>query len=343
MPSSPTEQGLTVAVTGPTGSIGRSFLRALDRSPLVGRVLGMARRPFDPAKIGLQKLEYRQGDVLERASVEDLVHEADVVVHLAFLIFGSREDTRRVNLEGSRNVFEATFAAEARRLIYTSSVAAYGFHEDNPNPLTEDVPARGSDDHYYSRQKAELERLLENLARHASTDVYMFRPCIVAGPMAVDLLEQISFLQIADRLPQSARTLARRLLRPAIPDPGVTFQLVHEEDVASALTAAVGGGAPAGIYNLAADGELTVADLADALGWYVFPIPRLVVEAATNIVPRLPLLPARASWISALRTPVLMDCTKANKELGWEPRYDAREVLAQTVAAARAKGIVGRR
>ena len=67
----------------------------------------MARRPFDPAAQGLRKTEYRQGDVLDRAAVDALVAEADVVVHLAFIIMGGREETRQVNLEGSRNVFAA--------------------------------------------------------------------------------------------------------------------------------------------------------------------------------------------------------------------------------------------
>ena len=106
----------------------------------------MARRPFDPAEQGLRKTEYRQGDVLDRAAVDALVAEADVVVHLAFIIMGGHEETRHVNLEGSRTVFEAAAASpRAQRLVYTSSVAAYGFHDDNPLPLTEDVPARGSD------------------------------------------------------------------------------------------------------------------------------------------------------------------------------------------------------
>jgi UDP-glucose 4-epimerase len=175
------KQRLTVAVTGPTGSIGRSFVRLLERTPEVARVLGMARRPFDPASMGLRKLEYRRGDVLSRASVDELVAEADVVVHLAFLIMGSEDETQEINVKGSRNVFESAFAADVARLVYTSSVAAYGFHKDNPAWLTENVPARGSDNHYYSRQKAQLEEMLANLGRYASTEVYVFRPCIVAG------------------------------------------------------------------------------------------------------------------------------------------------------------------
>ena len=141
----------------------------------------MARRPFDPAEHGWKRTEYRQGDVLDRASVDALVEGADVVVHLAFIIFGGRDETREINLEGSRNVFEAAVDARARRLVYTSSVAAYGFHDDNPDVLTEDIPPRGTRDFYYSAQKAELEALLDEVAGGSATDAYVFRPCIVAG------------------------------------------------------------------------------------------------------------------------------------------------------------------
>ena len=122
---------LTVVVTGPTGDIGRSTIRAIESAPEVGRVIGMARRPFEPADLGWTRATYRQGDVLDRDSVDRLVEGADVVVHLAFIIFGGHEETRRINLEGSRNVFEAAVAGNAKRLVYTSSVAAYGFHSDN--------------------------------------------------------------------------------------------------------------------------------------------------------------------------------------------------------------------
>ncbi|MGB3097914.1 MAG: NAD-dependent epimerase/dehydratase family protein, partial [Solirubrobacterales bacterium] len=123
--------GLKVAVTGPTGDIGIATLRALDASPEVAEIVGMARRPFDPAEHDLEKVTYRQGDVLDRAAVDAAVAGADVVVHLAFIIFGKPDEAQAINVEGSRNVFEATVAAGAKRLVYTSSVAAYGFHDDN--------------------------------------------------------------------------------------------------------------------------------------------------------------------------------------------------------------------
>ena len=333
---------LTVAVTGPTGAIGKALMRALESDDSVERVVGMARRPFDPLSENWTKVEYRQGDVLDDAAVRRLVAEADVVVHLAFLIFGSHEETARVNLAGSRNVFRAALAARVDRFIYTSSVAAYGFHDDNPDLLHEDVPPRGSDEHYYSAQKAELEKTLRDMAAGSKTDVFVFRPCIVAGPTATELIENIPYVQLGDRLPDPVRNLVGTipLLRPVIPDPGIPFQLVHQDDVARALVAAIDGGRVPGTYNLAADGEITLTDLAHALGWYAIPVPELAVDLTARVVSRIPLMPARASWISALSVPVLMDTSKAKMNLGWKPEHDAFDTLAQTIQAARENGLL---
>jgi UDP-glucose 4-epimerase len=334
--------GLTVAVTGPTGGIGLGLIRALEAEPSVERVLGMARRPFDPAERGWKKTTYRRGDVLDRGSVEELVQGADVVVHLAFVIMGGHAESRSVNLEGSRNVFEAAAASGAKRLVYASSVAAYGFHEDNPVPLTEDVPARGTDAHYYSAQKAEVEALLDEILDDSDLDAYVFRPCIVAGPEALLLIENIPYVQLSGKLPDAVLRLFDVVpaFKPVIPDPGVPFQLVHVDDVASAMTAAVLGKGEPGVYNLAAEGEVTMRDLAAALDWYSVPLPELAVDAAAELVARVPFMPAEAQWVNALRTPVLMDTSKARAKLGWAPRHDARETLRETVISAREERLI---
>jgi len=337
MPQAKRSSGLTVAVTGPTGEIGRAFVAALERARNVAHIRGMARRPFDPEQHGWRKTEYRRGDVLDRGSVEELIEGADVVVHLAFLILGSHDETRKINLEGSRNVFEATLDAGIKRLVYASSVAAYGFHEDNPQPLTEDVPARGSDGFYYSAQKAELEALLSELLAGSSTDAYVFRPCVVAGPEALLLLRNLPYVSIGERLPGAMRQLfdVMPILKPVLPDPGVPFQLVHHDDVATALRAACQGRGEPGVYNLAAADSLTMRDLADELGWYTLPLPELATEVTGELVARLPFLPAEARWVTAFRLPVLMDATKARRDLGWRPKHSGRETLHAMVAAAR--------
>jgi UDP-glucose 4-epimerase len=328
---------LTVAVTGPTGEIGKPFIRALERQKDVTRILGMARRPFDPKAHKWSKTEYRQGDVLDRAAVDALCADADVVVHLAFIIVAGSGESRKINLEGSRNVFEAAVKAKVKRLVYASSVAAYGFHEDNPQPLTEEVPARGTDAHPYSADKAAVEDLLGEVVEGSETDAYVFRPCIVAGPEAPLLINSIPYVQLSERLPGAVRALFDQVpvLKPVLPDPGVPFQLVHHDDVALALRAAVlGRGAP-GVYNLAGAGEVTMRDLADALGYYTVPVPELAVDATAEVISRLPFLPDEASWIEAARIPVVMDTSKARSQLSWRPRHDALDTLKATVEAHR--------
>jgi nucleoside-diphosphate-sugar epimerase len=330
---SPDTERLTVAITGPTGDIGRALVRALERSRTIGEIRGMARRPIDP-EYGFRRLEYRQGNVLDTGDVERFVAGADVVVHLAFIILGSHDETRSINLEGSRNVFQTAVACGAKRLVYASSVAAYGFHDDNPQPLTEDVPPRGTDSFYYSAQKAELEGLLADFVRGVDIETYVFRPCIVAGPDALLMVENIPYGRISDQLPSAVRRLfdVVPILKPVIPDPGVRYQLVHHDDVATAMRAAIQGRGEPGIYNLAGEGDLTMSDLADEMGYYAIPVPELAIDATAEVTARLPLMPPEAAWVQAFRVPVIMDTTKARRELGWRPKHHGRNTLRAMVA-----------
>jgi UDP-glucose 4-epimerase len=326
---------LRVALTGPTGDIGRSLLRALEQTDGVAEVVAMARRPFDPAELGLTKTEYRRGDVLDRVAVDELVDGADVVVHLAFLIAGGRQETEQINLDGSRTVFEAAVAAGAARLVYASSVAAYGSHPDDPPLLTEDLPPRG---------KAKLEAVLREVTEDSATATYVFRPSMVAGPDALSLIKNIPYVQLFELVRRYQNPLTAALLgalesypnvKPVLPDPGTRFQLVDHDDVAAAFTAAILGRGEPGVYNLAASGELIVSDLAAELGWYSFPVPDAALDSVAELLARLPLLPAQAQWIDTLRQSVLMGTAKARRELGWQPQRNARQVLRETVEAAR--------
>jgi len=333
---------LAVAVTGPTGEIGKPLMSELERRPEVGSVVGMARRPFDPSIEGWEKCVYRRGDILDRGALAALFDGADVAVHLAFAIFGDREEARKINLEGTRNAFETAIKAGVKRLVYASSVAAYGFHPDNPQPLTEEVPAWGSDDFYYSAQKAELEDLLDELLPGSGVEAYVFRPCIVAGPRATMLIEQtVEAVRAGDPLPLVRKGLQKLpLVMPVLPDPGVPIQLVHHDDVARAMAAAICGEGPPGVYNLAGEGEVRVRDIARALGWRWVPVPRPAVGLGTALARRLSFASPKLEWSIAADTPVLMDTAKARRELGWKPRHPASQTLQETVAGAKQKGLL---
>jgi UDP-glucose 4-epimerase len=298
------------------------------------RVRAMARRRFDPHRLGWRKTEYRQGDILDRTAVEQLVANADVVAHLAFIVVQASARSYEINIEGSRNVFEAVAAAHVPRLVYTSSLAAYGY-DPHPGLLTEDTPARGTDRHAYSRQKADVERVLRQALAGSATGAYVFRPCIVAGPDAPALLNQIPYLRLERALPTWARRALGKIpgLKPVLPDHGVPFQLVHHDDVATALVAGVLARSTPGVYNLAGPGEVHWSDVAHELGWRSVRVPKRALDASANILGRIAALEVQAGWLEAMRVPMLMDCTRARRELGWQPAYDGRQTLHELVAA----------
>ncbi len=119
-------------------------------------------------------------------------------------------------------------------------MAAYGYHCDNPLPLTEEVPTRGSAEHYYSEQKAACEAALTDITKGSSLGVFVLRPCIVAGPQAL-----ANALQWKG-LPGPVRAVAKAVpaFKPVVPDPGFPLQLVHHDDVATAVALAATAPAP---------------------------------------------------------------------------------------------------
>ena len=327
---------LTVAVTGPTGTFGFGFVPLLEAEPRIERIVGIARRPFDPAAHGWTKMEYRQGDVREVAALTDAFAGAGVVVHLAFMITGnaSAETIRAINVAGTLNAFRAARDAGAERFVYASSVAAYGFHPDNPVGMTEDWPTRPAERLFYAREKAELEELLQTeAAADGAPALYLLRPPIVLGPHAVGAKEMLP-----GSVARAGRTLLDLVARLPIPvpvlAPSVQLQLIHEDDVGQALLQCVLGAGPPGAYNIAGDGVLTGADVARELGLSPVSIPGRVVHTAARAISSLPwpgMVPPAAEWVEAFSHPAIMDTSKAKLELGWQPRYTGLEALRETL------------
>ena len=328
------ETGLTVAVTGPTGTFGSGLVPLLLDDDRVGRVVGIARRPFDPAARGWA-MEYRRGDVRDPAALREAFAGADVVVHLAFLITGNAppDRIREINVQGTLNAFRAAAAAGARRFVYASSLAAYGFHRDNPVGMTEDHPVRPAARLFYAQEKAELEHLLAAEAeQHPDLELHLLRPCLVLGPDAVGA---------KDLLPGPLAPLGRRLagllpLPAPLPllVPAVPLQVVHADDVGRALLLCVVGAGPPGAWNIAADGVLTAADVVRELGFLPVPLPAGLGHGAARALAALPFLPPVAQWVEAAAHPAVMDTTRARRDLGWRPRYTALETLRDTLRPA---------
>jgi nucleoside-diphosphate-sugar epimerase len=327
-----TQSGLTVAVTGPTGTFGFGLMPLLQADDRIEKIVGIARRPFDPAEHGWSKMEYRQGDVRDPEALKEAFKDADVVVHLAFLILaGSRETTQAINVEGTVNAFRAAAEAGAQRFVYASSIAAYGFHPDNPVGLTEDWPTRPADALFYAQEKAELEqRLGEEVQAHPELDLYLLRPPIVLGPNAVGAKVVLPAPLAA--LGKVIGSAWKRLPVPVpVPVADVPVQFIHEADVGSALLQCVVAAGPPGAYNIAADEVLSSLDIAREVGALPIPLPGKPLQATARAISKVPGLPSAVQWVEALAHPAIMDTTKARTALGWHPEHSALDALRDTL------------
>jgi len=329
------QTGLTVAVTGPTGTFGFGLMPLLEADDRVARVIGIARRPFDPARRGWTKMEYRRGDVRDPDALRKAFRDADVVVHLAFMIVGGdKHTTRSVNIEGTLNTFWAAAEAGVARFVYASSVAAYGFHADNPLGMDEEWPVRPADRLYYARQKAELEELLAlERAEYPEVGLYVLRPSVVVGPHTVGAKGVLPdpLMRLAPLARRIHGQFRRMPLRIPVAVPDLPVQMVHEDDVGRALVQCVLAAGPPGSYNIAGEGVLSTVDVVREMGFAVIPLPAGPAHRAARTMVRLPLLPPLAGWLETATHPAVMDTRRARSELGWQPRYSGLEALRATL------------
>jgi nucleoside-diphosphate-sugar epimerase len=153
--------------------------------------------------------------------------------------------------------------------------------------------------------------------------------------------QTVSAVRLGDPVPRLRRGLRQLPLpSPVLPEPGIPIQLVHHDDVAQALAAAIAGKGAPGAYNLAGEGTVGIGDVARSIGWHAVPVPGPALGLGVSVARRFSFLAPQLEWGIALRLPVLMDAAKARRELGWIPRFDAAETLLQAAVGAREAGIL---
>ncbi len=315
---------MRVVITGATGNVGASVIEALVERDEIEEVIGLARRvpAWKP-----EKTSWVKADVVS-SSLEPVFEGADAVVHLAWAIQPSHDAgaLERINVEGSRRVFEAVGAARVPKLIYASSVGAYA-----PGPkghlVTEDWPVGGIETSFYSRHKALVEEQLDEFeVRVPDTRVVRLRPALI---FKGDAATEIRRLFAGPFLPSF---LLRSGLIPAIPRlPGLCFQAVHTSDVGRAYALAAIRDV-SGAFNLAANPPLGSKDLATMLDARTFPLPVSVARRLADLTWRLRLQPTPAGWLDMAMGAPLMSSERAEQELGWRPRVSACEALAELIA-----------
>lgn len=317
---------MRIAITGATGNVGTALLRRLSRETDI-EVIGIARRtPRSDAGPPYAGVRWHGMDLGESSCVTpltELLAGVDAVVHLAWRIQPSqyRARLRRTNLGGTRHVLGAMIEAGVGKLVYASSVAAY-----SPGPkdrrVDEDWPTTGVGRSGYSIDKAAVEALLDRYELdHPELRVTRLRMALVFQRDAGSELTRYFIGRLA---PVSLLRSGRLPLLPK--NRRLRGQVVHADDAAEAYLLALRGDR-VGAYNIATDPVLDGTLLAEELGALAVPMPLGVLRLAAKAAWRARLIPTEPGWLDLTAAAPVVDTSLAERELGWKPRYDARQTV----------------
>jgi UDP-glucose 4-epimerase len=318
---------MKVVVTGATGNVGTSAVQALSESPEIDQIVGLARRKptWTPPKTS-----WVEANILT-ADLGTIFEGADAVIHLAWAIQPSRDAVtlERINIGGSRRVFEAVAAAGVPKLVHASSVGAYS-RGPKDREVDEGWPTEGTPTSFYSRHKVAVERELDRFeVDNPETRVVRLRPALIFKDEAAT---EVRRLFIGPFLPSF---VLRRGFLPALPRvERLRFQAVHSEDVGRAYLRAVLADVD-GAFNVAAEPPLSPEEMAARIGVRSFPVPARVVRRLADLSWRLRLQPTPPGWLDMALNVPLMSSDRAREELGWAPRHSGVEALEELVEGLR--------
>jgi UDP-glucose 4-epimerase len=308
-------------ITGGSGYIGGRLIDELSGREETEVIVDVDVRP-PPRQ--WPNTEFVKGDVRDGRAIKGLLesHEIDVLVHLAFILNPIRDEARMydVDVNGTQAVLQAASEAGVNQVLVTSSATAYGAFPENPKPIAEDWPVRGAPDFSYAKHKADSDRICQLWAlQNPDAVMTIVRPSIVFGPSVdnyiVRAIENNPFIPILDGVDEE-------------------FQLVHEDDVVTALFALLDG-KHEGAFNLAGDGLLTWRRAAEMIKKKTREVSLKNMKRFSGLLWRLhvPRTEAPPGNLDFIRYPWVVSTEKLKSTAGWQPRYDTLETYKVTMRA----------
>jgi UDP-glucose 4-epimerase len=313
----------TIAITGINSYFARSLLPRLERDPDIGTIVGI---DITPWKGGSRKVRFVEEDV-RSPGLEKWFRDVDTVVHLAFIVeeIHDKKKSRQINVEGSKNVFHACARQGVRKLVYTSSIAAYGAHPDNPLGITEDQPLRGNPDCYYSANKEAVENCLDAFCLdHPDLIITRLRPPLILGP----------------GLSNFARDAYTRRRAFTIKGGDPQIQFLHEDDLGEALHITIKQDLP-GAFNIAPDDYSTGRRIYEIAGVKTTDVPLGVLRFIANLTFAIRLGKMSDDWVTLMEHPIVASNAKFKKAAGWSPSYSTEETFRDFLRSVKEEGRTG--
>ena len=309
--SSPATAARSAFVTGGTGFIGGALVERLAEDGWT--VTALHRPTSDTSRLAKLGVSLAEGPITDAASIERATPDGvDAVFHLAAsLSFAAAGDAKQtdVNVAGTRNVLDAALSKRARRFIHTSSVAAYGLHEDRVSETTPSNAQASGVNYFRTKALAEAE---VRKSMEQGLDAVIINPGNVMGPGDADNWARLVRLVHAGKV-------------PGVGGGGGSF--CHVREVANAHLAAFEKGRTGENYLLGgADATyLELMQMAQRIAGGKAPnraMPTVVLKLAGHILPLVAKLTGRAPDLTPetarlLSSNVYIDCAKAVRELDY--------------------------
>ena len=306
----------SVLVTGAGGYLGSQLVAALAAGRIkVSRVVAADVREVPPER-RLPGIEYVQADVRSPALIELFDQcKVDVVVHLASIVTPGKDSNRQfeysVDVEGTENVLIACTTTGVKKIVVSSSGAAYGYHADNPAWLTEDCTLRGNEAFAYAHHKRLVEEMLARWrTEHPALKQVVFRIGTILGET---VRNQITALFEKPRL-------------IALRGADSPFVFIWDQDVVGCLLRAIETD-KTGIYNVAGDGVLTIHEIAAKLGKRCLVLSPGLLRLALRLLKSLGLTQYGPEQVDFLRYRPVLDNSRLKNEFGYVPRLSSAQVF----------------
>lgn len=306
---------MKVVVTGATGAFGAPLCAALSAQDV--DVVALARRR--PALLP-PGVRFEPADVTDAGSLDPLVRDADVVVHLAWLLASDRDPdhTRSLNLGGTTNVLEAMARSGVPRLVFASSVMAYGSDPARRSPYREDDPLRAT--LTYGAHKREAEELIASSGIPAT----VVRPAPVLGRGVRNSVSDV-------------------FATPAIIGSTIVdtpWQLVHQDDVTRFLVDAVVH-EWVGTVNLAADDVVPLSEVGVLLDKRVARLTPRALEMSARALWSLHLSDIDPAGVDAIAALPVADTSRLRDERGFRCAWSTRDTFLDAHRALRRYVVLG--
>ncbi len=320
-------------VSGATGFIGGRLVERLVQDG--HRVRGLARTSSDTSKLEELEVEIAVGDLTRPRSLAQAAQGCRYVFHCAALVsdWATTREIVRANVEGTRNLLEASAEASVERFIHFSSTDVYG-HPGTAAVGEDHVATRFRN--WYAQTKLEAEAEVRTLEKTTGLETVILRPATVYGPGSADVVGEI------------ARAIAAGhmiLIGGGRANAGLCFV---ENLIDAAMLALVHEAAPGRAFNVSDGLEVTWREFADGLAaglgarkvrWSLPYAPANAIAFSLEHAYRLlrrstgittpPLLSRQA--VQVLGCSQDFDNGKLRDVLGWEPRIDYATGLNLTI------------